>query len=189
MMAITEWMYNGADGEFVEFTNIGNTDIDMTGWSFDDNSRVPGSFSLSAFGIVKAGESVILAEDSEAIFRGKWGGLAGIKVIGGNTHNLGRNDEINIYDANSFLVDRLTYNDQTGNGPRTLEVSGNIALADVMSDTAHNATLSFVGDAYGSWLGKNGNPGNPGLYTPVPEPATMAALGLAVAALARRRKK
>ena len=42
---ITEWMYNADDtgGEFVEFTNFGATAVDFTGWSFDDNSRAPGS--------------------------------------------------------------------------------------------------------------------------------------------------
>lgn len=188
MMAITEWMYNGADGEFVEFTNIGNTDINMAGYSFDDNSRVFGSMDLSAFGIVKAGESVIMTEVSEATFRASWGGLAGVKVIGGNVNNLGRSDEINIYDG-STLVDRLTYNDQAGNGPRTAEISGNIALADVANDNATNATLSFLGDSYGSWTGANFGIANPGKYAPVPEPATLIGLGLAAAALAKRRRK
>ena len=65
---ITEWMYQGGntiDGvgtadEFIEFTNVGLSPIDMTGWSFDDSSRAPGSQSLSAFGTVGPGESVIL---------------------------------------------------------------------------------------------------------------------------------
>ena len=67
---ITEWMYQGGntiDGasgadEFIEFTNVGLSPIDMTGWSFDDSSRAPGSQSLSAFGTVNPGESVVLAD-------------------------------------------------------------------------------------------------------------------------------
>jgi hypothetical protein len=58
-MRITEWMYNGAT-EFMEFTNVGASSIDMTGWSYDDSDRVPGSVDLTAFGSVAAGESVIL---------------------------------------------------------------------------------------------------------------------------------
>ena len=47
-MRITEWMYNGkldgnSLGEFVEFTNVGSSAIDMTGWSFDDDSRTAGT--------------------------------------------------------------------------------------------------------------------------------------------------
>ncbi|HVP11421.1 MAG TPA: lamin tail domain-containing protein, partial [Phycisphaerae bacterium] len=44
-MQITEWMYQGANGEFVEFTNTGSTPVDMTGWSYDDDSAVPGTIS------------------------------------------------------------------------------------------------------------------------------------------------
>lgn len=57
---ITEYSYQSANGEFVEFTNTGNSAVNMTGWSFDDNSRIAGSFSLSGFGVVKPGESVII---------------------------------------------------------------------------------------------------------------------------------
>ena len=34
-VVITEWMYQGANGEFVEFTNTGTTPVDLAGWSFD----------------------------------------------------------------------------------------------------------------------------------------------------------
>src|ERR1043165_5589718 len=114
-MRITEFMYNGNGaggiGEYVEFTNVGNTAIDMSGWSFDDNSRAPGSQSLTAFGIVHAGESVILTELSEGSFRTIWNLCTGVKVIGNNANNLGREDEINLYDASNNLVDRITYGD------------------------------------------------------------------------------
>lgn len=53
---ITEWMYSGNPGEYVEFTNLGPAAVDFTGWSFDDDSRTPGVFSLSGFGVVQPGE-------------------------------------------------------------------------------------------------------------------------------------
>src|SRR5690606_38235580 len=89
-MVITEWMYNGM--EFVEFTNTGSSDVDMTGWSFSDSDRGASSptVDLSGFGVVGAGKSVILSEVSEADFRAFWGGLAGVAVIGDNSRNLGR---------------------------------------------------------------------------------------------------
>ena len=49
-MRITEFMYSGASGEFVEFTNVGHVAINMTGWSFDDATRNPGAHDLSGFG-------------------------------------------------------------------------------------------------------------------------------------------
>src|SRR6266576_537593 len=97
-MRITEYMYSGANGEFVEFTNVGATAIDMTGWSFDDATRHVGVHSLSAFGIVQPGESVIVTETTPvSAFRSAWNLCATIKITGGYANdNLGRADEINL---------------------------------------------------------------------------------------------
>ena len=42
---ITEWMYNASAsiGEYVELTNFGPAAVDFTGWSYDDEGRVPGA--------------------------------------------------------------------------------------------------------------------------------------------------
>lgn len=187
---ITEWMYNGS--EFVELTNVGNSTVDFSTYSFDDNTRTAGSQSLAGFGMVSPYESVILSEQSADAFRTQWNLPASVKVIGGNTNNLGRGDEINIYDGTT-LVDRLTYDDQgTGpvKGPKTDVASANIALGDLGTNVAANAVVSKVGDAYGSYLSTTGNfVANPGKYTPVPEPASIAALGLGTLAFLRRRKR
>ena len=37
---ITEWLYSGSRGEFIELTNTSDSAIDLTGWSYDD-SRTP----------------------------------------------------------------------------------------------------------------------------------------------------
>ena len=182
VMRITEWMYNG--DEFIEFTNVGDASIDLTGWSFDDDSRLAGTVSLSAFGVVAAGESVILSEVSESLFRTSWGLGASVRILGDNLTNLGRADEINLFDASSALVDRLTYNDQIIGGPRTQNLSANIALANLGLNLANLAVASFVGDAYGSYASTAAFPGNPGLYLPIPEPTTATLMGLGLLGLA-----
>lgn len=188
---ITEWMYNASGtagiGEFVEFTNLGAEAVNMTGWSFDDNSRTAGSQSLTAFGQINPGESVILTDALETDFRASWNLTASVKVIGGNTNNLGRSDEINLYDQTGTLVDELTYNDQgtgTVKGPRTQGTSGRpSSLLAIGANTASAWVLSTVGDVEGSYLslaagamaaGDLGNPGKTSFApTAVPIPAAV----------------
>jgi predicted extracellular nuclease len=197
-MRITEWMYNGAAsgsvGEFVEFTNVGSASINMAGWSFDDDSRNPGTVSLSAFDTVAPGESVLLTDVSVATFRSSWGLAPTVKIIGNNGTNLGRADEINLYDGSNALVDRLTFGDQTIGGPRTNNVSGNpILLSDLGTNNATHWVLSTTTDRYGSHTSTLGEIGNPGVYVDaVPEPATIVVLltgMLMMGILARFRRK
>lgn len=185
---ITEWMYDGTGGEFIEFTNVGAVAIDMTGWSFDDDSRVAGTVSLSGFGVVQPGESVILTEFSAAAFRTNWSLAASVDVIGDNTTNLGRNDEINIFDAANALVDRLTYGDSvTAPGSiRTQGVSGNALPADLGTNDVYAWFFSAPGDVFNSSFSAAGTFGNPGFY--VPAPGALALVGLGTLIAGRRRR-
>jgi predicted extracellular nuclease len=194
-MRITEWMYNGLGagnlGEFVEFTNIGSSSIDMSGWSFDDSTHTAGSQSLTAFGVVSPGESVLFTDATDAVFRTNWGLSASVKIIGGNSNNLGRSDEINLYNASSLRIDRLTYGDDTIGGPRTNAASGNpISSADLGTNNATRWTLSSVGDGYGSYKSVLNETANPGVYV-VPEPGTIVILlsGLLMACALERFRR
>lgn len=184
---ITEWTYSSDDGEFIEFTNVGAADIDMTGWSFDDDSRSPGTINLSAFGIVQPGESVILSEPDAATFRASWSLSASVDIIGGNAANLGRNDEINIYDSGANLIDRLTFGDQNIPGTiRTQNISGNALPADLGTNNVAAWFFSAPGDEFGSSFGAAGSFANPGTY--IPAPGAIALMGLATLATGRRRR-
>lgn len=186
---ITEYMYSGTGPEFVEFTNTGAAAVDFTGWSYDDVSGVAGSVSLSGFGVVAPGESVILTEGTAAQFTTDWA-LSGVKVIGDNTQNLGRSDAINIYNASNVLVDQLVFGDQALPGTiRTQNFSGwAIVSGPGPFGNINNAwVLSAVGDAQGSYASANGDVGSPGRYV-VPEPATLGLIGgMTCVALRRRR--
>jgi hypothetical protein len=191
---ITEWMYSGAGGEFIEFTNLGASAVDFTGWSYDDDSATPGLFDLSGFGIVSPGESVIITEDNAATFSAAWSLPAGVKVLGGYTNNIGRADTINLFDAVGGLVDAFAYGDAVYPGTvRTQNASGTpLTQAALLPATVTpDWVLSTVGDAFGSYASSNGDIGNPGLMlSPVPEPGTWALLlaGTALVAGAARRR-
>ena len=162
-IVITEWMYSGANGEFVEFTNIGSSPIDMTGWSYDDKSEMPGAVDLSGFGIVDSGESVILTEAAATDFEAAWG-ISGIKIIGGVDTGLGRNDQINLFDSSGTKVDQLSYGDEDNPGtPRTQYVSCSIPAADYSETTAQmNWVLSSKGDMFGAKVSAGGDIASPG---------------------------
>lgn len=180
---ITEWMYSGNNGEFVEITNLGNSAVDLSGWSYDDDSQTPGVFALS--GILAAGESLIFTEESAANFRLFWSLDASVQVLGDVTNNLGRNDQINIYDNNGNLVDRLTYGDENLPGTiRTQNRSGNPGL--IGGDDVSTWTLAFIGDGFGSYASVSGDIANPGIY--IPTPGTAMLLGLGGMMAARRRR-
>lgn len=188
---ITEWMYSGTNGEFIEFTNLSGAAVDFTGWSFDDDSRIAETVSLSAFGVVAPGQSVILTEAPEADFRSAWGLAASVKVLGGNTVNLGRNDEINLFDGSGGLVDRLTFGDQNIPGTiRTQNFTGRPGSGAALG--ANNVSLwvlSAVGDVEGSFLSTGADIGSPG-STAVPIPSAVWLLGsglVGLIGLSRRR--
>ena len=169
-MRITEWMYAGTSGEFIEFTNRSDAPIDMTDWSFDDNNATAGAFDLGAFGTVQPGESVILTEAVAATFRTAWNLPAAVKVIGelgiASGNNLGRNDQIHLYDANGDLHDKLDYGDETYVGSvRTQNKSGQPPCAVVGTNDVMQWQPSVVGDSYGSWAATTAEIGTPGLYT------------------------
>ncbi|HVZ94907.1 MAG TPA: lamin tail domain-containing protein [Phycisphaerales bacterium] len=200
---ITEWMYDGSNGEFIELTNVGATNVDFNGWSFDDDSGVPGSFSLTGIGIVAPGQSVIITEatTTAAQFRTNWGLSASIVVLAGNTNNLSRNDTINIYDNTNALVDTLAYGDQ--NFPGTIRTQGRAGVPTSLAALGANNPamwgfadtvpgggpydLTGIAGPSGWRTSAGGQTGNPGYFT-VPTPGAATLIGVAGIAAIRRRR-
>jgi len=179
---ITEYMYSGSGGEFIELTNVGTAPVDLTGWSYDDDGRTPGAFSIGAFGVVAPGESVVITEDPVSVFRAAWGLSPSVKVIGDlglpNGNGLGRNDALVLFDAKGAIVDQLVYGDQAFPGSiRTQGTAGWVVAGAVAQNNAYGWNLATVGDAQGSFQAGTGQAGNPGSFVVVGElPAGLPAL-------------
>lgn len=185
---ITEWMYQGANGEFVEITNMSGAPIDLTGWSYDDNTDTCGSVSLSSLGVLQPGQSAVFTEAVEGDFRTAWNLAPTVPVLGGVTDNLSRNDAINIFDPGCALSDRLRYGDQDFAGSiRTQNRSGNpLTLAALGANDPYQWKLALDGDEYGSYFSTGLDQANPGTF--IPEPSTLALLTLCGLNLFRRRR-
>lgn len=175
-MQITEYLYSGNHGEFVELTNRGTTPIDLTGWTLKDDQVNLEGFSLTPAGVMQPGESVVITETVEAAFRAAWNLPASAKIIGQlgavgvGGQNYGRSDQINVYDSGGALVDRLSYGDQTFPGTiRAQNISGQAPCAALGQNTIASWVLSSVGDVYGS-VQSNPTPtnlrdiGSPGVF-------------------------
>ena len=113
-------------------------------------------WDLSVFGLVQPGESVLITEGAVADFRTAWGLSNSVKIIGGNTNNLGRSDEMNLYDSASHLVDSLTFNDEgsgTVKGPRARYFSANVPNRAALGTNKllQVGPCPAWGDSFGSW--------------------------------------
>lgn len=173
---ITEVMYTGLFGEFIEVTNTASAPVDLNGWKFDDNSAsfAAGTVLFTSSTVLGLNESVVITEVSEAVFVQAWFADSGearptslIEIFENNSNNLGRNDEVNIYEDGGTIVDTLTFNDQAATGlnakgPRTEEFSAVPGPLTVLGDNAFkNWVLSAVG---------TGNAIKAGAPVPVPGP-------------------
>jgi len=169
---ITEFMYSGAGGEFIEVTNLGAAPVDVSNWSVDDDNAVPGAFSFGAVGTLAPGESLVVSEAAADAFRTTWSLAPAVKVVGqlgtAGGNNLGRNDRIHLYDATSAVQDRIYYGDQNFPGTiRTQNFSGQVSCSGVGANTVSTWQLSAVGDAFGSTVATGGDIGAPGRYVQV----------------------
>ena len=163
-LRITEVMYAGAGGAFVEFTNVGDEIVEMKDWSFDDDHAVPGTVDLTSYGDVAPGESVVLAADPEAVFITDWN-LSGVKVIGAMGPALDPNDILHLYDPADGLVDTLSYGpDAFPTSVRPLALSAWPCEAFVGGNEIFGWVLSRAGDFQASAVSLNGDVGSPGFY-------------------------
>lgn len=161
-LKVTEIMYTGLFGEFIEVTNTGSALTNISNFSFDDSSAVPGTVPFPAVALAN-GQTVIITEVSATIFNQAWYTepttdpvIANAPVIiANNDQNLGRADTVYIFNSSS-IQDQVTYNDQASpqNGPRSEDVS--IVPFSGWDYLLPNATNVVSGTTRHDWVLSNG---------------------------------
>ncbi len=173
--------------DWFELTNMGASAVDITGWSWDDDSDGASStFAFSGITSIASGESVVFikgtASTSGVAFIDDWFGgnaPAGFQLGFHDGPGLsGSNgDAVNIFDSTNALVARLEY------------PAFNIPVGTTLDNAARiingsTSTLSVAG-VNGAFVSGSGQIGSPGA---IPEPSTMSFLGLAGLGLLLRRR-
>lgn len=90
------------DGEFVEISNLGLDDVDLSGWMIDDNGDANGDIFAEGT-LLRAGEVAVLATNG---FVGAMGRLVPLESsIGSGGLKNSESETVELYDAHGALVD------------------------------------------------------------------------------------
>ena len=118
-VAINEFMYDPAENysEFIEIYNHTNKNLNLRGWSINDNSGTRKTISNQTL-YLKAGEYLVLAPDSTIV--GSFPSTPLRRVSGFPSLN-NSTDEIVLKDDNGLLIDSLSYSNEWGGDGVSLE--------------------------------------------------------------------
>lgn len=197
-IVITEVMSSSAhpggtnNADWFELTNTGVSAVNVTGWSWDDDSNTPDTATFGSLTSIAAGASVIISQETigaESSWISNWG-LSGVTVVnigsGGSVPGFSNaGDTIYIYDATDTLVTSVTFGAASSGFSFEWDASGNsLGLSAIGVNGAFQA-VSNGASAAGVDVGSPG-------FAVVPEPSTYAALAGFVmlgVALNRRRRQ
>lgn len=150
------------NADWFEIHNYGDSAVDMTGFSWDDESEIPGTSTFPAV-TVQPGEAIVVLDDVAANkddFLAEWKLYAGSVTIVANDELTGsfpslsqNGDAVFLYDANGAEL-----------------ASGVYAVATAGYAVEFDTTGAFLGDAVdgtnGAYTSLEGDVGSPGNLTP-----------------------
>ncbi len=174
VMSASSHTNSAANGDWWELYNSGAVAIDLTPYSWDDNSAAPGSADFNGL-TIGAGEAIIICQETigaEQAWKDLWG-LSSVTVVNlGNTkfQNFSSSgDEIHIYDASSNEVTSVTFGAATAGFSFAWDAAGN----------SLGLSVNGVNGAFQATAAAGGGPdiASPGAVV-IPEPGTLALLGL-----------
>ena len=176
-----------ANGDWWELYNSGASAIDLTGYSWDDNSATAGSADFNAVTIA-AGSFLIVCQETigaEQAWRDVWGISATVQVVNlGNTEfqNFGSTgDEVHLYSPALVELASVIFGAATSGQSFEWDSAGNsLGLSVAGENGAFQATLSGGGGP---------DIASPGAGVAIPEPNTLLLFGLGSLLLTGCRKK
>ena len=171
-----------------ELTNTGPGSVLLDGYEWEDNNPQGAGVDTAIFpnGVsVAAGESIIIHQGdntADAAFRAAWGLSASVQILtedlfGGNNTFSGlssNGDQLRVYDPMGAEIAMVDFPSSTSGITFEWDRAGN------------SLGLSVAGEN-GAYAISEGRVGSPG--TSVPEPATLALLGLAASCLVGTRRR
>jgi hypothetical protein len=175
-----------SNADWFELTNNGSSVVDITGWSWDDDSNTPGTANFGSITSIAPGESIIVTGETvgqEAAWRTDWNVPGTIQIANpGNTPGLSSGgDTLYVYDNTNTQVTTLTFGVATTGFSFEWDPSGNsLGLSVAGQNGAYVAPFNGAGAA-------GSDVGSPGIA--IPEPGSFAVLlaGFAMLGSIRRR--
>lgn len=136
-IVINELHYNSdpntARDEFIELYNTGSSDIDLSGWFFNDGVR----FTFPASSTITAGGFVVISQDPAALMA-RYGAASHGPFAGGLS---GSGETVELRQVNGLIADTVTYRDHF---PWPVGAGGTGASMELINPTLDN-------DLGGSW--------------------------------------
>jgi len=171
---------SAANGDWFELTNTGSAAVDITGWSWVDNSSSHDKLVFPSLVIQPAQSIICLDEklDNVSGFRTIWG-LGGSLVIVnkdtfGDFHGLGKDgDGVFIYDVSNSLVNSFTW--ATSKNGLSIDVYG--------------GGVNSVAGVNGAYVSSDTTPDVASPFVVVPEPTTLTLLSFGLVSLLRSSRK
>lgn len=172
-----------ANGDWWELYNSGSSAVDLTLYSWDDNTATAGSADFNGL-TINAGQAIIICQETigaEQAWKDLWG-ISDVTVVNlGNTEfqNLGSTgDEIHLYDPSSNEIASVSFGTATSGYSFEWDATGTSLGLSVLGENGAFQATSAAG----------GGPdiASPGIVV-IPEPGTFALIGLGGLLLLRRR--
>lgn len=174
--------------DWFELTNTSNIAIDISGWSWDDDSNNPGTSLLLGVSNIAPGQSVVFVDgngtsESTVAFVNNWfNGTVPSNFLIGYYDGPGLStsgDSVYVYDAGNTIQAQLSFGSSPTGPYQTFENIAGLSLSQIGVNgafTAANNPLEI---------------GSPGTIAAIPEPQSYALIlaGLGIFGFASRKQK